>query len=164
MFSRVWFSDFVVGQKDCATTAFRCRFADAETATVGVGRSTALAIIKSRQSPCRAGALVGGGWRRRGILKVPLCKRGFLRLRAQGETDSHASDIGHWLGMTVLRAGGATAGRRTLRRLSLRGVPQGHLLRGAKRRGNPFSYTRGTDSHASVHPKGTCFAASTGSE
>ena len=56
--------------------------------------------------------MVGGGWRRRGILKVPLCKRGFLRLRAQGETDSHASDVGHWLGMTVLRAGGAarTAG------------------------------------------------------
>ena len=34
---------------------------------------------------------------------------GVPRLRARG-TDSHASDIGHWLGMTALRAGG-TSGR-----------------------------------------------------
>ena len=33
---------------------------------------------------------------------------GFPRLRARG-TDSHASDIGHWLGMTPLR--GVRAGR-----------------------------------------------------
>ena len=33
--------------------------------------------------------------------------------------------------------------------LSLRGVPQGHLLRGAKRRGNPFFSCKETDSHAS---------------
>ena len=33
----------------------------------------------------------------------------------------------------------STAGRRPLHTASLRGVPQGHLLRGAKRRGNPFS-------------------------
>ena len=30
--------------------------------------------------------------------------------------------------------------------------------------GIPCLRARGTDSHASVHPKGTCFAASTGSE
>ena len=40
---------------------------------------------------------------------------GFPRLRARG-TDSHASDIGHWLGMTPLRG--------------IRGdAPQGYLLR-----------------------------------
>ena len=33
--------------------------------------------------------------------------------------------------------------------LSLRGVPQGHLLRGAQRRGNPFFSCKETDSHAS---------------
>ena len=33
--------------------------------------------------------------------------------------------------------------------LSLRGVPQGHLLRGAQRRGNPFFSCKKTDSHAS---------------
>ena len=40
---------------------------------------------------------------------------GFPRLRARG-TDSHASDIGHWLGVTPLRG--------------VRGdAPQGYLLR-----------------------------------
>ena len=33
--------------------------------------------------------------------------------------------------------------------LSSRGVPQGHLLRGAQRRGNPFFSCKETDSHAS---------------
>ena len=33
--------------------------------------------------------------------------------------------------------------------LSLRGVPQGHLLRGAQRRGNPFFSFKEADSHAS---------------
>ena len=33
--------------------------------------------------------------------------------------------------------------------LSLRGAPQGHLLRGAKRRGDPFFSCKETDSHAS---------------
>ena len=33
--------------------------------------------------------------------------------------------------------------------LSLRGVPQGHLLRGAQRCGNPFFSCKETDSHAS---------------
>ena len=33
--------------------------------------------------------------------------------------------------------------------LSLRGVPQGHLLRGAQRRGNPLFSCKKTDSHAS---------------
>ena len=33
--------------------------------------------------------------------------------------------------------------------LLLRGVPQGHLLRGAQRRGNPFFSCKETDSHAS---------------
>ena len=41
--------------------------------------------------------------------------KGVPRLRARG-TDSHASDIGHWLGMTPLRG--------------VRGdAPQGYLLR-----------------------------------
>ena len=33
---------------------------------------------------------------------------GFPRLRARG-TDSHASDIGHWLGMTTQKAGADNA-------------------------------------------------------
>ena len=33
---------------------------------------------------------------------------GFPRLRARG-TDSHASDIGHWLGMTTQKAGAGNA-------------------------------------------------------
>ena len=114
-----------------------------KTATVGVGGSTGWAIIKSRQSPCGAGALVGGGWRRR------------------GDTDCHTSDIGHWfamtegsgslwvqsaLGMTALRAGGAAdpaslviarseATRQSVLLYSGDGfprqcAPQGYLLRG----------------------------------
>ena len=82
MFSRAKFSDFVVGQKDCATTAFRCRFADAETATVGVGRSTVLGDYQI--APFAARGAAKGRW----------------RLAPPGKTDSHASDIGHWLGMT----------------------------------------------------------------
>ena len=39
-------------------------------------------------------------------------------------------------------------GRRPLHTASLRGVSQGHLLRGAKRRGNPFSPAQKTDSCA----------------
>ena len=45
------------------------------------------AIIKSRL--CREAAKVGGGlWPPVGV---------------KGRTDSHASDVGHWLGMTPLR-------------------------------------------------------------
>ncbi len=66
------------------------------------------------------------------IAPKPLRGRGFgrWRLAPPGGTDPHASDVGHWLGMTALRAGGMVARRRTLRHLS---------LRGAKRRGNPRS-------------------------
>ena len=33
-----------------------------------------------------------------------------------------------------------------------------------RRRGNLYTRGKKTDSHASLHPKGTCFAARTGSE
>ena len=53
-----------------------------------------------------------------------------------GDTDSHASDVGHWLGMTV-RAGDPTIPPSRLRRdtsATLRRTtqcaPQGYLLRG----------------------------------
>ena len=39
---------------------------------------------------------------------------------------------------------------RPVHTLSLRGVPQGHLLRGAKRRGNPFLFFERMDSRASL--------------
>ena len=61
-----------------------------------------VAIIKSRL--CRSAAKVGGGQ------GPPEAKR---------RTDSHASDVGHWLGMTPLRG--------------VRGdAPQGYLLRGER--------------------------------
>ena len=74
------------------------------------------------------------------IAPEPLLRRGFGRWRLAPPGDGFPRQCEHWLGMTALRAGGAVAGRRTPRHLS---------LRGAKRRGNPLSYTWGTDSHAS---------------
>ena len=62
------------------------------------------------------------------------------RAGARG-TDSHASDVGHWLGMTPLRGvwadghkgcGGQMAG----------GVPQGHSFRFAPQRRTPPLYTK----------------------
>ena len=52
----------------------------------GCGRATALPPSTLRV----ATSLTEGGF-------------GGSRLRRGGETDSHASDIGHWLGMTLLR-------------------------------------------------------------
>ena len=57
------------------------------------------AIIKSRL--CREAAKVGGGlWPLVGV---------------KGRTDSHASDVGHWLGMTPLRGVRGGQGRPPLR-------------------------------------------------
>ena len=83
------------------------------------------AIIKSRL--CREAAKVGGGlWPPVGV---------------KGRTDSHASDVGHWLGMTPLRGvwadghkgcGGQMAG----------GAPQGHSFRFAPQRRTPPLHTK----------------------
>ena len=83
------------------------------------------AIIKSRL--CREAAKVGGGlWPPVGV---------------KGRTDSHASDVGHWLGMTPLRGvladghkgcGGQMAG----------GIPQGHSFRFAPQRRTPPLHTK----------------------
>ena len=61
-----------------------------------------------------------------------------------GDTDSHASDVGHWLGMTPLRGvradrvvrpyGGTQGG---CDRDGRRGAPQGYLFRCAPQRGYP---------------------------
>ena len=51
-------------------------------------------FFRGAHGRARQTALSGGG-----VLAVPSARR----CRA-GETDSHASDIGHWLGMTALRA------------------------------------------------------------
>ena len=57
------------------------------------------AIIKSRLLRRGAPQKAGGGWRRRGEQQAP-CVKGLFAPAGAGGTDSHASDAGHWLGMT----------------------------------------------------------------
>ena len=91
-----------------------------------------VAIIKSRL--CREAAKVGGGlWPPVGV---------------KGRTDSHASDVGHWLGMTPLRGVWAdrvvrpTDGHKGCGGQMAGGVPQGHSFRFAPQRRTPPLYTK----------------------